>query len=439
MRRRVPKARGSVADRGAVRPPASFATLAAVTLAVAMFGGCGPASRTPAGRPASSGAAASVSPAGQPSRPPSPSSTPTAAPTASTPTPIPVPAPPLEAVDSGGAAALYGISGAELASLPSADLYTVASPLGGSLLAEHSGSGGVDELAAIGADGTVGELATVGPDQFRDAIGSPDGGEWAWMVDGPTGCGPTSAAGGATDVYVSSVARGAGTKVALLDPLSGDVPWSFFRWTAAGIVLREGPLPCGASDGPSFNDAATDLLDPSTGAVTSLGSRLGPGCALQDAAESGTMICAPPSTLEGTTLTASSLLLRVVGPDGSRHDLQVGTLGAGCADAEFGDVSVSGDGRYASLSRWCMSGTTGEKITLWIVDTQTLSLTEVATPANLQAADWLPGSDTLLAVAHARWQGTLAPSVSGTYTVTAAGTATRITPAVLIAASVAHP
>jgi hypothetical protein len=86
-----------------------------------------------------------------------------------------------------------------------------------------------------------------------------------------------------------------------------------------------------------------------------------------------------------------------------------------------------------------MSGTTGEKITLWIVDTQTLSLTEVATPANLQAAGWLPGSDTLLAVAHARWQGTLAPSVSGTYTVTAAGTATRITPAVLIAASVAHP
>ena len=54
---RVPKARGSVADRGAVRPPARFATLAAVTLAVAMFGGCGPASRTPAGRPASSGAA----------------------------------------------------------------------------------------------------------------------------------------------------------------------------------------------------------------------------------------------------------------------------------------------------------------------------------------------------------------------------------------------
>src|ERR1019366_978418 len=171
------------------------------TLAAAMFGGCGPASRTPAGRPASSGVAASVSPAGQPSRPPSPSSPPTA--------------PPLEAVDSSGAAALYGIGGAELASLPSADLYTVASPLGGSLLAEHSGSGGVDELAAIGADGTGGELATVDPDQFRDAIGSPDGGQWAWMVDGPTGCGPTSAAGGATDVYVSGVARGAGTQVAL--------------------------------------------------------------------------------------------------------------------------------------------------------------------------------------------------------------------------------
>ncbi len=346
--------------------------------------------------------------------------------------------PPLEALSSAGSAALYRINGRELASLPDASLYSVASPLGSRLLLEHLGAAGVDELAALSADGSIQDVANVNPEQFRDAIGSPDGAELAWMLGGPAGCGSGTAAGGITEVHVSRVAPGSGSQADRLSPLRGGVPWSFMGWTREGIVLREGALPCGASNGPSVSSASADLLDPTTGTVTSIAPRLGAGCALQAFSQTGTMVCSPPSSLEGSSLAPAAVLLRMVSPDGGWHDLAVGTLAAGCSGAQFGDIRVSDDGDYASLSRWCFSGT-GARVTLWIVDTATLNLTEVSTTANLQVAGWLPGSDNLLAVAFARWQGTLAPSVTGTYVISDSGAASKIMPALLVAAGVTHP
>ena len=368
---------------------------------------------------------------------------PTAAPTSAIPTlpalPPPTPAAPLLGYDVGGSftSRLYDAVGARTATLPSNTAYTVISPLGGRLLAEHNvplsgGFYGVDSLDAMTATGSIARLETINdPAAFIDAIGSDDGTKWAWMMKGAAnGCAGLAPAPTETDVYISAT-PGQATLLAKLPPLKPNgLGWTFHRWTAAGIVLSEGGPP-GCYEGPPVNPNHTDLLNPVTGAVTALAMRLGSGdCLLQDIADNGTMACIPSaSVLNDAAPTASDTVLRIVLPGGAQHDVTAGPLLQGCVfnNVLFGGVYLSAGGEFVSLDRWCPAPHNGHQLVdVWIIDVETLNMVK-ASITNLGATGWLPGTTTLIATGDIAAYSDA--NSTGTFAIAADGTATKLTAA----------
>jgi hypothetical protein len=358
--------------------------------------------------------------------------------------PPPPPIPPLLAFNStvNSGETLYSSTGARTGSLPTNTPYSVVSPLGDRLLAEHrNGGGAVDSLYAMTATGATSKLEIISnPADFIDAIGSGDGTRWAWMLKGTVnGCAqpPPSAT---TYLYIGST-PGASTLVAKLPPLKGQLGWTFYQWTAAGIVLDEGGRP-GCYEGPRINVDHTDLLNPTTGALTPLGPRLGSGdCILQDIADNGTVACVPSAVLTPSKAPApSATVLRIVFSDGSQHNVTAAEFLPGCDVSHpvfFGNVSLSPGPDFVSLTRWCSlphdSSTT--LIDTWIIEVGTLNGVKISV-SDLGAMGWFPGTATLVATGDQLGPGQ--QTTSGTYTVAADGTATKLTTADITSASFAH-
>jgi len=377
---------------------------------------------------------------------------PTAAPLAATPTlpPLPPPPPvaPLLGYSANGnfTATLSTAAGVRTATLPANAQYTVVSPLGNRLLAEHTittsgGDYGVDALDAMTATGSIARLETIAdPSDFIDAIGSEDGTQWAWMMKGPTnGCAGTPPAPTDTDVYISST-PGQATLLAKLPPLKPEgLGWTFHRWTAAGIVLSEGGPP-GCYQGPPINPNHTDLLNPATGTVTPLAASLGTGdCILQDIADNGTMACIPSAlVISETTPKPSATVLRIVFPGGTEHDITAAPFLQGCASSDvlFGGVYLSAGPEFVSLDRWCSAPNNGnELVDVWIIDVETLSMVKVSVP-DLGATGWIPGTSTLIATGDI--EDFSNQNSAGTYAVSADGTATKLTTVDIEPQSFAH-
>lgn len=355
-------------------------------------------------------------------------------------TPAPVPVPPLEGTDAAGNTILYNASGIATATLAAGSPDSVVSPLGNRLLAERSNAAhAVDALDAISADGSMQQLETIGdPANFIDAIGARDGRAWAWMMKGTTnGCAGQPPPPATTNVYVASK-PGSEALIAQLAPLNGGAgrQWMFYQWTAAGIVLTEGGPP-GCYNGPRINTDPTDLLNPSTGSVTPLTSQLGTGCVLQDMADNGTVVCAPSSDLASQSpIAASATLLRIVSRSGRSQEVTAAQFLQVCSSPMgspyYGDMSISGDGRYVSVTQWCSEPQT-VLATTWVIDAQTLAVTRVSV-AGIGAREWLPGEHTLIAtVENTNYGqppsgcGTGGPvACSGTYAVSPDGQATEL-------------
>jgi hypothetical protein len=318
----------------------------------------------------------------------------------------------------------------------------VVSPLGDRLLAEHrNGGGGVDSLVAMTATGATSKLETIAnPADFIDAIGSGDGTRWAWMLKGTVnGCTqpPPSAT---TDLYISST-PGASTIVAKLPPLAGQLGWTFYQWTAAGIVLDEGGRP-GCYQGPRINVDHTDLLNPTTGALTKLAPKLGTGdCILQDIADDGTIACMPSAVvIESKTPAPTATVLRIVFYDGVQHNVTAAAFLQDCDVSRpvlFGNVSLSSGPDFVSVTRWCSPphDSTAMLIDTWIIDVGTLQGVKVSV-SGLGATGWLPGTATLVATGDQLSFG--GQNTTGTYAVAADGTATKLTNADIVSACLAH-
>jgi hypothetical protein len=372
----------------------------------------------------------------------SPAATPISVTATLPPIPTPPPIPPLLAFDENSGETLYSPTGARTGTLPTNSPYTVISPLGDRLLAEHSNGGGaVDSLYAMTATGATSKLESIANSaDFIDAIGSGDGSRWAWMLKGTVnGCAqpPPSAT---TYLYIGS-APGASRLVAKLPPLKGQLGWTFYQWTAAGIVLDEGGRP-GCYQGPRINVDHTDLLNPATGALTSLGPRLGSGdCILQDIADDGTIACIPSALLVPSQAPApSATVLRIVFFDGTQHNLAAAAFLRGCDVAYpvfFGNVALSSGPDFVSLTRWCAPphDRNATLIDTWIIDVGTLDGVKVSV-SGLGATGWVPGTSTLIATGDQLIGG--AQNTTGTYTVAADGTATKLTNADVASASLAH-
>lgn len=355
------------------------------------------------------------------------------------PLPPPQPIPPLFGGPAdGNTQSLYSAAGARTAAFP--DQYAPISPLGDRLLAEHqtalvNGFYGIDALVAITATGAVSKLETItDPADFIDAIGSDDGTQWAWMMKGPlNGCGGTPPPETDTDVYIAS-APGQSKLIAKLPPLKPiGLGWTFYRWTAAGIVLSEGGPP-GCYQGPQVNPNPTDLLDPATGTVTPLASKLGSGdCILQDIADDGTMACIPSSLVIAEKAPApTATVLRIVLPGGAEHNITAAPFLKGCAtttDVLFGNVLLSPGPELVSLSRWCGNAKNDGNtlIDTWIIDIETLNMAKVSV-TGLDATGWLPGTTTLIATGDALAGEGPSGNTAGTYTVATDGSATKLTP-----------
>jgi hypothetical protein len=362
--------------------------------------------------------------------------------------PPPASSAPLLAYNSTGAQTLYSASGVPTATLPAKAPYQIVSPLGDRLLAEHttpvnsSGFYDIDALDAIAASGSVSKLETITDSaDFIDAIGSEDGTQWAWMLKGPaSGCAGLAPPPTDTDVYIGST-PGQSKLLAQLPPLKPQgVGWTFLRWTAAGIVLSEGGPP-GCYEGPPINPNATDLLNPTTGTVTPLASKLGPGnCILQDIADDGTMVCLPSSlVIEDKSPSASATALRIVFPDGTERNITAAPFLQGCDVSEpvqFGGVLLSPGPELVTLDRWCAAPHTGnETIDVWIIDIETLDSVEVSV-TGLAATGWLPGTTTLIATGDNDEFGPA--NTPGTYVVGADGIATKLAAADIEPQSFVH-
>jgi hypothetical protein len=358
--------------------------------------------------------------------------------------PTPPPIPPLLAFNPtpNSGETLYSYTGARTGALPPNSPYNVISPLGDRLLAEHlNGGGGVDSLVAMTASGATSKLEAISnPADFIDAIGSGDGTRWAWMLKGTVnGCTqpPPSAT---TDLYIGST-PGTSKLVARLPPLTGHLGWTFYQWTAAGIVLDEGGRP-GCYEGPRINVDRTDLLNPATGALTPLDPKLGTGdCILQDIADDGTIACMPRAIVVPSKAPAPpATVVRIVFFDGTQRDIPAAAFLRGCdvsRPVEFGNVSLSSGPELVSLSRWCSvpHDNVTTLIDNWIIDIETLNGVKVSV-SGLGATGWLPGTTTLVATGNPLGIG--GQSSAGTYTVTADGTATKLTNADILSACLAH-
>jgi hypothetical protein len=243
-----------------------------------------------------------------------------------------------------------------------------------------------------------------------------------------------------TYLYIGST-PGASRLVAKLPPLRGQLGWTFYQWTAAGIVLDEGGRP-GCYQGPRINVDHTDLLNPTTGALTPLGPRLGSSdCILQDIADDGAIACIPRAVLVPFKAPApTTTVLRIVFFDGTQHNLTAAAFLRGCDVAHpvfFGNVSLSSGPDFVSLTRWCSPPNNISTLIVdtWIIDVGTLEGVEVSV-SGLGATAWLPGTSTLIATGDQLGIG--ARGTTGTYAIAADGTATKPMNADVASASLAH-
>ncbi len=366
-------------------------------------------------------------------------SPPTAAPTP-TPTPNPpVLVPPLLGYDTAGHAILLDEGGAPTATLPRSSLYSAISPLGSDLLATRldSVTHRVVGLAAINSGGDTRVLSSfaAGTD-FIDAIGSPDGSQWAWMVNGSgLSCAGAAPPRMVTDVYVQA-AGGNRRLLATLPSLGAGVNWTFYQWTNAGIVLDEGGRP-GCYGGPRVNVNATDLLDPTSGAVTKFKDRSGADCIVQDISDDGSAVCMmrPFVIANGRTVGP---LLHVISPAGIVTTVSSAPFVAACpGPIEFGDVTMSRDARFVSLTGRCSASSSESADMTWVIDGHSAAIARSSVDG-LEAMGWLPDRDLL--VASGQLMTTVGPTTTtlGTFQVAPSGTATRLSSAALTWTSFAH-
>jgi hypothetical protein len=105
----------------------------------------------------------------------------------------------------------------------------------------------------------------------------------------------------------------------------------------------------------------------------------------------------------------------------------------------FGNVSLSSGPDFVSLTRWCAPphNITATLIDTWIIDVGTLDSVKVSA-SGLGATGWLPGTSTLVATGDQFGIGVGALDISGTYTDSADGTATKLTSADVESSSLAH-
>jgi hypothetical protein len=366
------------------------------------------------------------------------------APTAtSSPTPTPSPpvlVPPLLGYDTAGHAILFNESGTPTATLPRSSLYSAISPLGSDLLATRldPATQRVDGLAAIDPGGDTRLLSSFAPaTDFIDAIGSPDGSQWAWMVQGSgLSCAGEAPPRMVTDMYVQ--AAGANPRlVATLPSLGLGINWTFYQWTNAGIVLDEGGRP-GCYTGPRVNVQATDLLDPASGRVTKFKDRIGVDCILQDIGDDGSAVCMmrPFVVANGR---AVGPLLHVVSPAGIVTTVSSAPFVAACpGPIEFGDVTMSRDARFVSLSGLCSRSSSDSTDMTWVIDAHSAAIARSSVDG-LEAMGWLPDRDLLVASGQLMTT-TVGPTTTtpGTYEVAPSGTATRLSSAALTWTSFAH-
>jgi hypothetical protein len=360
------------------------------------------------------------------------------------------PVPPLLGFDVSGSGppSLYSATGMRTFTFPTNSPYQVISPLGTRLLVEHQVTSGmylqVDALDAMTSTGAISKLETItDSSDFIDAIGSPDGTKWAWMLKGPVnGCGGNPPPPTDTFVYISST-PGQATLLAKLPPLKPNgLGWTFYQWTDAGIVLDEGGRP-GCYEGPRINEDATDLLNPATGTVTALTPKLGTGdCILQDIANDGTVACIPSAVaVQEHAPTASATVLRIVLPTGTQKNITAAQFLQGCGTSSpvlFGDVEITGAADFVSLTRLCAAphSDTSSLLDTWIIDVATLNDVKVSV-TGLDATGWFPGTSTLIATGNLENYGD-GPYSAGTYAVAADGSATELTTADLGTVSFAH-
>ncbi len=426
----------------------STAIWVTVSAAVVCLTACGPAT----GRTDSSAVAGAVAPgaaAAAAFAPKAPAAIATVALATATPGVAPT-APPVAAPTSllaytnNSATRFTHIDGKLVGSLDDNAIY-FESPLASGLLAAHHQSGGnwdVDALDYVTSDGNVERVATVKPGEFRDAIGNPSAMQFAWLVGGDqSGCGGQPSNAG-TDVFLGTK-PGEANLVAHLPSLTDHVQWTFFQWTGAGIVLREGTPP-GCGMGPRVNLSATDLLNPATGSVTSLAPKLGANCPLQSMADNGEMVCylIDRSTATPAPVTNATAALRLIAPGGTATTMTVGQLGGAlpCDGGPMtGDVAMSADGRYVTFNQVCYPTADGApstgRLAIYSIAThaavtvaapampQTVSIGQypntttkvVSAPAVYSVAAWLPDGH-LIAVADADTSRTVAINPDGSST-----------------------
>ncbi len=359
------------------------------------------------------------------------------------PLPPPPPVGPLVSVTSdNNTRSFYSAAGKLTFVVPANFPYDVISPLGGDLLGEKTDPhGGVSALVAITATGAVTPLETIAkPADFIDAMGSAATHTWAWILRGTGGgCGGEPPPATTCDVYVSST-PGKGTKIATLPPIRAGVQSQFYRWTAAGIVLTQGGPP-GCASGPRFNADLTALLNPTTGALTELDPKLGSDhCILQDFADDGTIACMPMVTGPSPP-GPSTVVLRIVFPDGTVHNVKAAPFLPGCVasgGSAYGDVSLDSGSDLVAVTRYCdgphiLGSPYNQLIDTWIVDTETLNMAKVNV-SELDAIGWIPGTSTLI---EAGTQN-IFPDVYATYAVAPNGVATKLDNADANIVSFAH-
>jgi hypothetical protein len=213
-------------------------------------------------------------------------------------------------------------------------------------------SNGPLAIVAVSSDGTITTLekSIAGS---PSVIGRDDGKAWAWAVQtNSPACG--SPTGAAFDIYTDD---GSGARrVASASFGAGVTQVSLVAWTAAGIVAS-GADDCGAFGNSSLAISPAILINPATGAVTGLGSRVGTDCNFGDIADDGTIVC---------TGLGSTPALRVIASNGTQTNYSMATLTATnsklphCIDG----VALSADAAFAAVGLGCSNSVTEDIVIL---------------------------------------------------------------------------
>lgn len=205
-----------------------------------------------------------------------------------------------------------------------------------------SSSRGPVSIVALSSDGTLTTLEKNIPGS-RSVVGRDDGEAWGWDVqtNSPT-CGSSTAA--SFDIYTDD---GTGArKIGSASFGAGVTQVRLVSWTSAGIVAQ-GDNDCGGPGQPStLAIRPAILIDASTGAATTLASRIGADCNFEGTADDGTMVC---------SVAGSAPALRVIAPDGTQTNYSISTLTAQgsslprCIDGAL----LSADAHLAAVALSC--------------------------------------------------------------------------------------